>query len=148
MINVHPLVLSFSYMLQFCNNSLFLGVGRMHHDARSEVQTQFESFVHAFNTNDEYELWRCFVWPYTEVQGNELILRYKPTAPLSDVKATFNWFYSQIIALDIHASSDSAHVMARTTRLDASKNIVSESSTMYIFKKMSGEWKVFLISEL
>lgn len=116
--------------------------------ARTEVQTQFESFVKAFNTNDEYTMWRCFVWPYTEVQGPELLLRYKPMAPLSELKATNNWFYSQIITIDIHASLETAHVIARTARLDAVKHVTGEISTMYIFKKISGEWKIFLISEL
>ncbi|MFN5060538.1 MAG: hypothetical protein ACK5GU_11535 [Chloroflexota bacterium] len=120
----------------------------MHAHARTEVQTQFELFVKAFNANNEYEMWRCFTWPYTEIQGNELLLRYKPTASLSEVKKASNWFYSQIISLDIHASADTAHVIAHTARLDAVKIVTAETSTMYIFKKMSGEWKIFLISEL
>ena len=120
----------------------------MNSHTRAEVQTQFELFVKAFNANSEYEMWRCFVWPYTEIQGNELLLRYKPTAPLSEVKSALNWFYSQIISLDIHASDDTAHVIAHTARLDAMKVVTAESSTLYIFKKISGEWKIFLISEL
>lgn len=120
----------------------------MHSHERAEVQTQFESFVKAFNANNEYDMWRCFVWPYTEIQGNELLLRYKPIAPLSDVKTSLNWFYSQIISLDIYASDDTAHVIAYTARLDAVKVVTAESSTMYVFKKMNGEWKIFLISEL
>lgn len=93
-------------------------------------------------------MWRCFVWPYTEIQGNELLLRYKPIAPLSEVKTSLNWFYSQIIALDIRASDNTAHVIAQTARLDSVKTMTAESSTMYIFKKLDGEWKIFLISEL
>ena len=115
---------------------------------RAEVQAQFELFVKAFNTNDEYAMWRCFVWPYTEIQGSELLLRYKPIAPLAELKATYNWYYSQIVTLDIHASVDSAHVIARTARLDSVKQVTGEMSTMYIFKKISGDWKIFLMSEL
>lgn len=120
----------------------------MSNASRTEVQTQFELFVKAFNSNDEYTMWRCFVWPYTEIQGSELLLRYKPIAPLAELKASTNWFYSQIISLDIHASLDTAHVFAHTDRLDSVKRVTGEMSTMYIFKKISGEWKIFLISEL
>jgi hypothetical protein len=120
----------------------------MHTLARAEVQTQFESFIKAFNANNEYDMWRCFVWPYTEIQGHELLLRYKPMAPLSEVKSSLNWFYSQIISLDIHASEDTAHVIAHTARLDSIKIVTAEVSTLYIFKKISGEWKIFLISQL
>ncbi len=116
--------------------------------ARTEVQAQFEVLIKAFNTNDEYTMWRCFVWPYTEIQGNELLLRYKPIAPLVELKATSNWFYSQIVTIDIVASSDTAHVSARTTRLDSLKQVNGEMSTLYIYKKISSEWKIFLISEL
>lgn len=93
-------------------------------------------------------MWRCFVWPYTEVQGIELLLRYKPVSSLAELKATANWFYSQIIALDVHASLDTAHVVAHTARLDSVMHVTDEMRTMYIFKKIGGEWKIFLISQL
>lgn len=120
----------------------------MSNGTRNEVQTQFELFIKAFNTNDEHTMWRCFIWPYTEIQGNELLLRYKPIAPLAELKTTYNWYYSQIITIDIHESLHTAHVIARTARLDSVKHVTSEISTMYIYKKISGEWKIFLISEL
>ena len=76
------------------------------------------------------------------------MLRYKPSSSLSELKATTDWFYSQIISLDIRASTDTAHGMAHTARLDSVKHVTSEMSTMYVFKKISGEWKIFLMSEL
>lgn len=121
---------------------------QMNENSRNEVRSQFELFVKAFNTNDEYTMWRCFVWPYTEVHGSELLLRYKPSSSLSELKATTDWFYSQIISLDIHASLDTAHVIAHTARLDSVKHVTGEMSTMYVFKKISGEWKIFLMSLL
>lgn len=120
----------------------------MNESSRREVQSQFELFVRAFNANDEHTMWRCFVWPFTEIQGHEILFRYKPESPLAELKSTMNWFYSQIISLDIHASADTAHVIAHTARLDSIKLVTSEMRTMYVFKKIDGEWKILLMSQL
>lgn len=119
----------------------------MSNASRAEVQAQFEQLVKAFNTNDEHMMWRCFVWPYTEIQGNDLTLRYAPVSSLATLKASTNWFYSQIATLDIHATAQTAYVIANIVRLDSIKHVIGEVSTLYVYKKISGEWKILLISE-
>lgn len=92
-------------------------------------------------------MWRCFLWPYTEIQGNDLTLRYAPVSSLATLKASTNWFYSQIAKLDIHANQHTAYVIADIVRLDSIKHVISEVSSLYVYKKVSGEWKILLISE-
>ena len=118
----------------------------MNNDARAQVQAQFELFVKSFNTNDEYAMWRCFAWPYTDIQGTDITLRYRPIAPLAEVKSSTNWYFGQIASLEIRASDDTAHVLVQLVRLDSFKQSIGDISTLYIYKKIAGEWKIFLIS--
>ncbi len=120
----------------------------MNKQTPQHVREAFEQYVRSYNAHDDHLYWACFHLPYTIICGDTLVRHAQPECQLDEIKAREGWAYQQIISLQVVAySAYTAHVIVRLVGLNDQKKLMHEHDMVYIYKKIDGAWKIYVVSQ-
>lgn len=112
------------------------------------VREAYEDYIRSYNAHNSQAYWGCFHWPHTAISGSTLVVHDSPSASFDEVTRHQGCVYLQIITLQVVAYSDhTAHLVVRLACLDQQTKMIAERDMVYIYKKIYGAWKIYVVSQ-
>ena len=122
----------------------------MDKNERANLLAAYHKYLAAFNANDLDSINDCISYPLAYIGGDSVTLLDEFPINPSDMKASKGWAKSDSFEIDVVAVGEKkAHLLMRNTRrLRKNGSLIEEATGFYAYKKVSGEWKMFAISDI